>query len=79
VPLALELEGASGVRVGAELLYDYPTMRALAAYIDAQRNGQWDVLPDEQSGKRSDEQHVIQLDAERAAQREVRAAALRDG
>lgn len=37
VPLALEIEAASGVRVGAELLYDYPTVRALAAYIDEQR------------------------------------------
>ena len=38
VPLALEIEAASGVRVGAELLYDYPTVRALAAYIDEQRD-----------------------------------------
>lgn len=37
VPLALELEAASGVAIGAELLYDYPTLRALAAYIDSQR------------------------------------------
>lgn len=38
VPLALELETASGVRIGAELLYDYPTVRELAAYIDSQRD-----------------------------------------
>ena len=40
VPLALELEAASGVAIGAELLYDYPTVRALAAYIDAQRGAE---------------------------------------
>ena len=40
VPLALELEAASGVRIGAELLYDYPTVRELAAYIDSQRDAQ---------------------------------------
>lgn len=40
VPLALELETASGVRIGAELLYDYPTVRELAAYIDSQRDSQ---------------------------------------
>lgn len=39
VPLALELEAASGVPIGAELLYDYPTVRALAAYVDSQRAG----------------------------------------
>nr|WP_267498746.1 AMP-binding protein [Massilia sp. IC2-278] len=43
VPLALEIEAASGVRVGAELLYDYPTVRALAAYIDAQRDERRDA------------------------------------
>jgi acyl carrier protein len=37
VPLALEIEQASGVPVSAELLYDYPTVRALAAYIDETR------------------------------------------
>ena len=46
VPLALELEAASGVRIGAELLYDYPTVRKLAAYIDAQRAAQPDVQCD---------------------------------
>lgn len=38
VPLALEIEAASGVNIGAELLYDYPTVRALAGYIDALRD-----------------------------------------
>jgi len=38
VPLALEIEQAGGVPVSAELLYDYPTVRALAAYIDEQRD-----------------------------------------
>ena len=38
VPLALELEAASGVSIGAELLYDYPTVRTLAGYIDEQRD-----------------------------------------
>jgi acyl-CoA synthetase (AMP-forming)/AMP-acid ligase II/alkylation response protein AidB-like acyl-CoA dehydrogenase/acyl carrier protein len=38
VPLALEIEGASGVPVSAELLYDYPTVRALAGYIDQLRD-----------------------------------------
>ena len=38
VPLALEIEGASGVPVSAELLYDYPTVRALAGYIDRLRD-----------------------------------------
>jgi alkylation response protein AidB-like acyl-CoA dehydrogenase/acyl carrier protein len=38
VPLALEIEGASGVPVSAELLYDYPTVRALAGYIDELRD-----------------------------------------
>lgn len=47
VPLALEIEAASGVRVGAELLYDYPTVRELAAYIDAQRDAQRDRQRDE--------------------------------
>ncbi|HBZ07815.1 MAG TPA: hypothetical protein DEP03_16110, partial [Massilia sp.] len=42
VPLALELETASGVPIGAELLYDYPTVRELAAYIDIQRDSQRD-------------------------------------
>ncbi len=37
VPLALEIEQASGVPVSAELLYDYPTVRLLAGYIDEQR------------------------------------------
>jgi len=37
VPLALEIEQASGVPVSAELLYDYPTVRALAGYIDETR------------------------------------------
>jgi len=40
VPLALELETASGVNIGAELLYDYPTVRTLAGYIDEQREAQ---------------------------------------
>ena len=48
VPLALELEAASGVRIGAELLYDYPTVRELAAYIDAQREAQANVQHDGQ-------------------------------
>lgn len=48
VPLALELEAASGVRIGAELLYDYPTVRDLAAYIDAQRDAQRDTQGDAQ-------------------------------
>lgn len=43
VPLALEIEAASGVRVDAELLYDYPTVRELAAYIDTQLDDQHDV------------------------------------
>lgn len=38
VPLALEIEQAGGVPVSAELLYDYPTVRALAAYIDERRD-----------------------------------------
>jgi len=37
VPLALEIEQASAVPVSAELLYDYPTVRMLAAYIDERR------------------------------------------
>jgi acyl-CoA synthetase (AMP-forming)/AMP-acid ligase II/alkylation response protein AidB-like acyl-CoA dehydrogenase/acyl carrier protein len=37
VPLALEIEQASGVPVSAELLYDYPTVRLLAGYIDEWR------------------------------------------
>ena len=37
VPLALEIEQASGVPVSAELLYDYPTVRLLAGYIDEHR------------------------------------------
>ncbi|MGJ9417509.1 AMP-binding protein [Massilia sp. CMS3.1] len=40
VPLALEIEQASSVPVSAELLYDYPTVRLLAAYIDEQRDEQ---------------------------------------
>ncbi|MFC5479214.1 AMP-binding protein [Massilia suwonensis] len=40
VPLALEIEQAGGVPVSAELLYDYPTVRALAAYIDERRDEQ---------------------------------------
>jgi acyl carrier protein len=44
VPLALEIEGASGVPVSAELLYDYPTVRALAAYIDEQRDERRDAM-----------------------------------
>nr|WP_229510849.1 MULTISPECIES: AMP-binding protein [unclassified Massilia] len=40
VPLALEVEQASGVPVSAELLYDYPTVRLLAGYIDEQREEQ---------------------------------------
>jgi len=48
VPLALEIEAASGVRVDAELLYDYPTVRTLAAYIDTQRDTQRDVQRDAQ-------------------------------
>ncbi|WP_229425645.1 acyl-CoA dehydrogenase family protein [Massilia sp. Se16.2.3] len=39
VPLALELEAACGVAVSAELLYDYPTARALAQYVDGLRDG----------------------------------------
>ncbi|QOL48096.1 AMP-binding protein [Massilia litorea] len=52
VPLALEIEGASGVPVSAELLYDYPTVRALAAYIDAQRDEQRDERRDGQPVER---------------------------
>ena len=44
VPLALELEAASGVPIGAELLYDYPTVGALAAYIDDQLDAQRQAL-----------------------------------
>ena len=40
VPLALEIEQAGGVPVSAELLYDYPTVRLLAGYIDEQREEQ---------------------------------------
>ena len=50
VPLALELETASGVPIGAELLYDYPTVRELAAYIDIQRDIQRDSQRDSQRG-----------------------------
>jgi acyl-CoA synthetase (AMP-forming)/AMP-acid ligase II/alkylation response protein AidB-like acyl-CoA dehydrogenase/acyl carrier protein len=50
VPLALEIEQASGAPVSAELLYDYPTVRALAAYVDERRDerraGRRDALPD---------------------------------
>ena len=38
VPLALEFEQASGVPVSAELLYDYPTVRLLAGYLDEWRD-----------------------------------------
>jgi acyl-CoA synthetase (AMP-forming)/AMP-acid ligase II/alkylation response protein AidB-like acyl-CoA dehydrogenase/acyl carrier protein len=38
VPLALEIEQASGVPVSAELLYDYPTVRLLAGYLDEWRD-----------------------------------------
>ncbi len=37
VPLALEIEQASGVPVSAALRYDCPTVRLLAGYIDQQR------------------------------------------
>ncbi|OON62274.1 hypothetical protein B0920_01975 [Massilia sp. KIM] len=35
MPVALELEQRTGLQVNAELLYEYPTVAALAAYIDA--------------------------------------------
>ena len=47
VPLALEVEQASGVPVSAELLYDYPTVRLLAGYIDEQRDEQRDAQREE--------------------------------
>ncbi|MEW6022963.1 MAG: AMP-binding protein [Pseudomonadota bacterium] len=48
VPLALEIEAASGGHIGAELLYDYPTVRELAAYIDNQRDARRDAQRDAQ-------------------------------
>jgi len=71
VPLALELETASGVGIGAELLYDYPTVRTLAAYIDTQRGAQIDVQVDAQVDPRRavprDAGNEGRLGAERSA------------
>jgi acyl carrier protein len=39
VPIALELEQQTALPIAPELLYDYQTINALAAYIDAQRPG----------------------------------------
>ena len=52
VPLALEIEQAGGVPVSAELLYDYPTVRALAAYIDEQREEQRNARCAQADGER---------------------------
>jgi alkylation response protein AidB-like acyl-CoA dehydrogenase/acyl-CoA synthetase (AMP-forming)/AMP-acid ligase II/acyl carrier protein len=39
VPIAMELEQQTALPIAPELLYDYQTINALAAYIDAQRPG----------------------------------------
>jgi acyl-CoA synthetase (AMP-forming)/AMP-acid ligase II/alkylation response protein AidB-like acyl-CoA dehydrogenase len=39
VPIALELEQLTGLPIAPELLYDYQTVNALAAYIERQRQG----------------------------------------
>ncbi|WP_082493509.1 AMP-binding protein [Massilia sp. Leaf139] len=67
VPLALELEQASGVPVTAELLYDYPTVRLLAGYIDEQH----DELRDAQCNEPRDRQRDPRHDADRDAQADV--------
>lgn len=37
MPVALELERETGMTINAELLYEYPTVASLAAYLDARR------------------------------------------
>ena len=38
MPVALELEQRTGLAVNAELLYEFPTVAQLAAYVDARRD-----------------------------------------
>jgi acyl-CoA synthetase (AMP-forming)/AMP-acid ligase II/alkylation response protein AidB-like acyl-CoA dehydrogenase/acyl carrier protein len=70
VPLALEIEQASGAPVSAELLYDYPTVRALAAYVDERRDERRDETRNERRDAVRDEMRDA-LPDERHAERRV--------
>ncbi|MBQ5962539.1 AMP-binding protein [Massilia sp. ZL223] len=43
MPVALELEQRTGLAVNAELLYEFPTVAQLAAYVDARRDARRDA------------------------------------
>lgn len=47
MPVALELEQRTGLTVNAELLYEFPTVAQLAAYIDTRRG----AIPEEAPGE----------------------------
>ncbi|MBQ5950174.1 acyl carrier protein, partial [Massilia sp. ST3] len=46
MPVALELEQRTGLAVNTELLYEFPTVAQLAAYIDARRNARRGAGPE---------------------------------